>query len=66
MMLRRTSLVRLLHLGSAFKLVVHVNSIVARDSDEGLLLELREPAATFDDDGAARENMSVNGTKLPI
>jgi hypothetical protein len=63
MMLCRTSLIRLLHLGSAFKLVVHVNSIVARDSDEGLLLGLREPAATFDDDGAARENMSVNGTK---
>jgi hypothetical protein len=36
MMLRLTSLIRLLHLGPAFKLVVHVNSIVARDPDEGL------------------------------
>jgi hypothetical protein len=62
MMLCRTSLIRLLHLGSAFKLVVHVKSIVARDSDEGLLLGLREPTATFDDDAAARENMFVNGT----
>jgi hypothetical protein len=28
--------IRLLHLGPAFKLVVHVNFIVARDPDEGL------------------------------
>ena len=64
MMLRRTSLVRLLHLGPAFKPVVHVNSIVARNPDEGLLLGLREPDATCDDDGAAREKMyrSVAGT----
>ncbi len=52
MMLRRTSLVRLLHLGPAFKAVVHVNSIVARNPDEGLLLGLREPDATCDDNGA--------------
>ena len=61
MMLRRTSLVRLLHLGPAFKPVVHVNSIVARNPDEGLLLGLREPDATCDDNGAACEKMSVNG-----
>jgi hypothetical protein len=30
------------------------------------LLGLREPDATFDDDGAAREKMSVDGTKLTI
>jgi hypothetical protein len=62
MMLRRTSLIRLLHLGPAFKLVVHVNSIVARDPDEGLFTWTTRADATFDDDGAAREKMSVNGT----
>jgi hypothetical protein len=61
MMLRRTSLIRLLHLGPAFKLVVHLNSIVARNPDEGLFTWATRAGRNVHDDGAAREKMSVNG-----